>query len=149
MRGAVCEAGLPPFLTAHFPATNPMFFPCSCHPLHTENPRALTLTALQRLPYHSAKTGWLRDKSTWICILTPTVWLVNIQWYAYRSIKATLSRGTLMLLTQYWVNNPSSSASQRLWWTDSGGIRWLKIPVHLLHLKHLPKCKPLRSVDNL
>lgn len=50
-RGAVCEARLLPSLTAHVPTTNPMFFPCSCHHLHTENPRALTLTAVQRLPY--------------------------------------------------------------------------------------------------
>lgn len=48
----------------------PMFLPSSPR---RKNPRALTLTALQRLPYQSAETGWPSDKSTWICILTPTV----------------------------------------------------------------------------
>lgn len=147
-RGAVCEARLLPSLTAHVPTTNPMFFPCFCHHLHTENPRALTLTAVQSFPTRLLK---LDDKSSRIYIFTPTVWLVNFRCYTYRGIKRSYPPNNIIKGNPHASgvsNNPSVASAPQVLWADSGSIRWWKFPVLSLNLKNLSKFR-LRGAEAL
>lgn len=76
LRAEPCESRSLPAPTAPLRTTNPMSFPCSCHHLHTANPRGLTLPALQSPPYQSAET-LTTHQSTWTCFFFyKMVWLL-------------------------------------------------------------------------
>lgn len=65
--------------TALLGTTNPMSFPCSCHHLHTANPRGLSLPALQS-PLHQRAETLTTHQSTWSSFsffsLKKMVWLL-------------------------------------------------------------------------
>lgn len=128
----------------------PMFLPSSPR---RKNPRALTLTALQRLPYQSAETGWPSDKSTWICILTPTVLACEFsisRLSRYKSayppnsfIKGKYPLQGLSATTQVPLLHGFSS--QLIQVASAGAL----FPVPSLNIKHLLKFRLLRVSDNL
>lgn len=93
----------------------------------------------------------LDDKSSWIYIFTPTVWLENFRCYTYRGIKRSYSPNNIIKgnpRASGVSNNPSVASAPQVPWADSGSIRWWKFPVLSLNLKHLSKFRVADALQN-
>lgn len=120
----------------------PMFLPSSPH----RKPQSA-----QQFKGFPTRLLKLDDKSPWIYIFTPTVWLVSFRCYTYRGIKRSYPPNNIIKgnpRASGVSNNPSVASAPQVLRADSGSIRWGKFPVLSLNLKHLSKFR-LRVAEAL